>query len=455
MPRYDEMRYLSTHNSYSGGKDKRRSLDKQLEAGVRCIEFDFHDDAYRQVLDYRVGHGGPGEEVDQTPTNPAEDLRLTAWLNVLAKWSAGRAGHAPITIVLDAKDPLTDNPTGGDPADLNATLDRVFKTQIFRRDHHTGKWPQWTDLKNKFLCVLSGSLKNRKCYRWDFGKVPAIGVNTAGSIVMAFAEDSGDLSCWSGAADADEAITWKRRCTYATFANSSNALFEPAVAVSDEGWVVCVHRRFLKEIPNGLWYRLGRLDSEGRIDWFKHDGYALGTFPTLKIDGTDITEIHTQSDTGAFLKMLGTIDTAKKRIKWESPKKTQQKPFLTDQAKWQAFTIKCGTHRTDKWIGCRFDDKPLLPARYGQLAFVEMQSDDEADSLIDPLFFAAPADSSAKIARARRAGLVARGWGFAKGNADNPANPKENFAATDTPFARWYVDYMKPRDGEEVGGIAE
>lgn len=454
MPRYDEVRYLATHNSYSGDTDgKRRSLDKQLDAGVRCVELDFHDDAYLEIEDYRVGHDSPGAQVDHAPKNPAMDLRLTAWIKALTSWSAEHAGHAPITLVLDAKDPLTDNPDGGDLADLNATLERAFKTQLFRREHFSGKWPDWTDLKNKFLCVLSGPMKNRRCYRWDFGEAPAIGVNAAGDVVMAFAEDSGDLSCWSGSADAaNKAVAWKRRHTYAS---SNKALSEPAVAVSDDGWVVCVHQFFVEPIPNGLRYQLGRLRADGRIEWLEEDGYALGTSPTLKVDGTKVTEIHTQSDTGARLKMLGTIDAAKKRIVWESPKQTQQKPFPTDRAKWQGSTIRCGTHRTARWIGCGFGRKPLAPARHAQLAFVEMQDANEADTLLDPLFFAASGDSSDAIGKARKAGLVARGWGFSKANAQDPASPKENFAATDKPFEQWYLDYMRPRDGSVVGGIAE
>jgi hypothetical protein len=157
-----------------------------------------------------------------------------------------------------------------------------------------------------------------------------------------------------------------------------------------------------------------------------------------------VTEVHRQSDTSARLKTVGTIDPAKKRVVWDDPKKTEQQPFPTDRARWSGHTIECGAHKTEEWLGCRFDGSPLAPARYAQIAFVELQGAGELERLVDPLFFAAPADSKSGIARARKDGYVARGWGFARRNAQDPADPRENFPATDTPFEPWYQAYVPP-----------
>jgi hypothetical protein len=66
-----------------------------------------------------------------------------------------------------------------------------------------------------------------------------------------------------------------------------------------------------------------------------------------------------------------------------------------------------------------------------------------------------PTDSSTRIARARRAWYVARGWDLAKSDADSPADLKEKLAVTDSPFDKWYVDYMQPHEGSDVRGSAK
>lgn len=104
--RYDEARFRATHNSYSGNIHGRRgSIVQQLDAGVRCLELDFHDAGYPRVGDYRLGHGlGPGSDVSHAGGNPAKGvLGLRQWLALLTRWSAleKNADHAPITLILD------------------------------------------------------------------------------------------------------------------------------------------------------------------------------------------------------------------------------------------------------------------------------------------------------------------------------------------------------------------
>ena len=44
MATYDVMRFRASLNSYSGGD--RGSVVDQLNARIRCIEFDFHDNDF-------------------------------------------------------------------------------------------------------------------------------------------------------------------------------------------------------------------------------------------------------------------------------------------------------------------------------------------------------------------------------------------------------------------------
>ena len=85
MPTYEESRFWTTHNSYSGGP--RRSIVEQLDAKVRWIEFDVHDTDFVAVGDYRLGHLRPGMEVALGNGNP-KTLLLRDWLDVIAEWSA-------------------------------------------------------------------------------------------------------------------------------------------------------------------------------------------------------------------------------------------------------------------------------------------------------------------------------------------------------------------------------
>ena len=56
------MRYLSTHNSYSGGG--RGSIPAQLSAKIRYLEFDIHDNGWSNgIADFQLGHLKPGGEV--------------------------------------------------------------------------------------------------------------------------------------------------------------------------------------------------------------------------------------------------------------------------------------------------------------------------------------------------------------------------------------------------------
>src|SRR5262245_53167727 len=99
--------FLSTHNSFSGNiyGGTRGSIQQQLDAGVRFVELDIHDDHFVDIGDYEVGHAGPGSEVDYTGNPQTNALR--PWLQVVANWSFAHPTHALLVVMLDVKDDLT------------------------------------------------------------------------------------------------------------------------------------------------------------------------------------------------------------------------------------------------------------------------------------------------------------------------------------------------------------
>src|SRR5262249_47518601 len=133
-PVFNDAYFRSTHNSYEGGT--RHSIIAQLDAGVRFLELDLHDNAFSTYRDYRIGHDEPGDRVSHDNGNPATNL-LTDWLALIRGWSLAHPQHAPITLGLDTKDDLTDNHNAsrGNMAALNERLVAVFGEQLFRAEH--------------------------------------------------------------------------------------------------------------------------------------------------------------------------------------------------------------------------------------------------------------------------------------------------------------------------------
>lgn len=95
LVRLDDCFLMATHNSYRGGP--LGSIRRQLDSGVRCVELDVHVGG--ELL---IGHAAPGDGVSLDGGNPGT-LRLDDWITAITAWSRGRAGHAPIIVVLDTK----------------------------------------------------------------------------------------------------------------------------------------------------------------------------------------------------------------------------------------------------------------------------------------------------------------------------------------------------------------
>jgi hypothetical protein len=372
--------------------------------------------------------------------NP-DTLLLRDWLSVVAAWSDANRGEAPVTIVLDAKDDLTDN-DAGDLEDLNRTLEGVFGQRLFTRAEYDarGGWPDTDDLRGRVLCVLSGHGSSRAAYRWSVGSTPAIAINARGDVALAYRSPSGDLRAWTGSIDASASrIAWQRKSTYAF---ASQGVAEPALALSDDGWLVAAYSFGPRPgFPGPLVGSLvGHLEGDGRIRWHREGVPAQGRIPTLQIDGDEVLEIHTLSD-GRRQQARGSLNRRKRSVEWQKARATQAQPFARDAADWNGHQLRCAVDPSG-FVGCSIDGRSLEPVRFRQLAFVEEQLHD-ADSMRDALFFGASAKDHEAIADARGRGLVARAWGFQEGDRTQPPVPgQENMPATDTPAAAWYATYM-------------
>jgi hypothetical protein len=436
MSTFERSEFGATHNSYSGGS--RQSLDAQLSGGVRCVELDFHDNGYDDFRDYRIGHGWPGDQVALGSGNPTNPL-LRDWLGVIRQWSSHHPGHAPITIILDVKDDLTDNDLGGDLEDLNDTLRSALGTPLFTAEElGSGPWPEVTDLNDKILCVLSGNEGTRVYYRWTRGSAPAIGVNTRGDVVLAYESTARDLRCWTGRVELLTTGTqWRRRATYRW---SAFPLRDPAVAINDDGWIVAVHgidatADFPSPVVEG---RVGHLQIDGRVDWYSSDRYALGQAPTVRLVGDTVQSIFRAPGGGGTRLSRGLLDRQGRQVRWADAISTDAQPYPRDTAQWQSQTLRCGVGALGV-VTAGLDPGPQEPVRFRQLAFSERQAGESSEFLEDAPFFGAPAGNKTAIEDARRDGRVVRAWGFAVGDE---TNPRANMAATDAPADPQYLAYL-------------
>lgn len=448
--RYDQAVFSSTHNSYEGTPgDELGSLASQLDRGVRFVELDVHDNDF-ETLGYRIGHDAPGDAAlgNGNPETPA----LSAWLAEIATWSALHPGHAPITIGLDLKDSLVDNPSyaDGNLAALNAELENAFGPRLLREESMGETFPTLDELRDRFVAVLSGHEGSRLAYRRDRGNNPAVAIDSAGRVVEVHDSGSGELWYWTGARQADGTVRFHRHARYDTGTN-------PCVAISDSGIVVEVHEDpdFLDD---QLWYRIGRLDSSFEIVWGNAQGLPFpnddeGKSPSVRFvaEGA-VKEIHESATTGQRWYWNGAIDASALSAVWtrnaSDSGQTSAPSFdaTTDTAAGRTVTV------TSSSFG-PFDNDTLVyftelggpwPIRYQQLMFVEAQYGGAAALEADARFVAASAQSSAGTSWAlgwQAQGRPARLWQFHDGSVE--LAPAPSFPATDFPNATWYAEYCQ------------
>ncbi len=454
---YNEAPAAATHNSYSGDEGGARgSMQAQLDAGVRTVEFDVHADDFA-AAGYRIGHDGPGDEVWMEDGNPTTDA-LAAWFSVLVEWSDTHWGHSPITVYIDLKDTFAgDHPDDGNFGAFNALLETQFGERLYTPEHlrSDGSWPWVADMRDRFVLVLTGSEDGQLDYRRDRGVDPAIAINDAGQVVEVHQSQSEEvLWSWSGQLQPDGSIRWMHHERYDT----GN---RPAVALNNDGVLVEVH-----EDPDlfddDLWYRVGRVQRDGSVSWSTQDGRRFpdedeGVMPSIAFDSLDddaVREVHTsQSSAQRWYWSASSVDVAGGTIGWSRPDGDGQ---TNDPAYPRSAVTHGGTQYTVSAGPDGPHDQALLytadgttrRVRYEQLAFGSARESSKDDLLEDGLeFFADNAvlpGGRAWVAERNAQGKLTRLWGFdeAQVPTQSPRNPVD-YGATDHPYEAWHVAYCE------------
>jgi hypothetical protein len=427
--------FRATHNSYSGNVDGAKdSLAYQLDHGVRFIELDVHDNGYATTHDYAVGHGSPGDLVDHSGGNPASD-NLRDWLTTVNTWSAQHPAAAPIVVMLDLKDDLTDNPSyaAGNLTALNQELESVFGARLLWAQDYPAGEPTVDALRGRVLPLLSGDGTSRGEYKRDVGYHPAVALNGRGQVVEVHDSGAGGLWYWTGTYGADGRITWLRHGKYD---NGQT----PAVALNDDGDLVEVHQ---SPGATTLWSHVGKLGADGEITWQASHQYDNGVLPTVAFtDGTHVREIHRSQGTSQNWTWTGAL--AGTTVSWTGNSRTSDARYAKE-------TATDGSRRVTVWTGAdgpspaqtlRADTDRVTGdrIRYRQVAFDEFQQGDSADLQQGALFYGAPATESAFITAARRSGKLVRGWDF--DSASEATTPLANYPATNHPYDAWYQNML-------------
>ncbi len=429
--RYTDARFAATHNSYEGGE--RGSIVEQLDRGVRSLEFDIHDNDFA-THGYRIGHDGPGDAVAHGNGNPDSDA-LTEWLDIIADWSAANPGHAPITLYIDAKDNLDDNPdhAAGDLGRLGDVLQERFGDSLYTAAEADGDTLPTVDaLRGKIVPVLSGDETSRLAYRRDRGENPAVAVDGQGRVVEVHDSGNGDLWYWAGQLQDDGSVQWQRHGRYDTGD-------DPAIAMNDDGLIVEVH-----EDPDAgddqLWYRVGQLNDDFEIEWFNDGGLPFpnddnGVNPSLRFTdrgGLSIREVHQSENSGENFYWNGEFNPQTRQIDWT---REAGDSGATDDPLFDTGRDQAGEHTIEVSQGSigPYGDDTLRyrtgddwsPIRFDQVLFVEGQYNGSAALEGDDLWFFA-ADAASEDGRTwaeqRHAdGRMARLWGY-NSDEDTPVN---------------------------------
>ena len=421
--------FAATHNSYSGDVDgAKESITYQLDHGVRFIEFDIHDNGYTTNNDYSIGHSSPGDLVDHSGGNPASNL-LHDWLAVVAGWSGAHPAAAPIVVMLDLKDDLTDNQSysAGNLAALNQELRTAFGAKMLEAKNYLNG-STVDALRGKVLPLISGDEGTRAEYRRDVGYHPAIALNGHGQVVEVHDSGAGALWYWTGTYGADGRVSWQRHGRY-------DSGVTPAVALNDNGDLVEVHQ---SQSATTLWYHVGHLGANGEISWSASHQYDNGVLPTLAFTGTNtLREIHQSQSSSQNWTWNGTLSGS--TVTWTGNAKTSAARYdkTTSARGAQSVHVYTGADGATPAQTLRVSTDRVAGARiqYDQAAFDEYQQGDPAE-LQDALFYGAPATASSFIVSARQGGHLVRGWDF--DSAGEATNPPASYPATNTPYASWY-----------------
>jgi hypothetical protein len=426
--------FKSTHNSYSG--DERGSIQQQLDAGFRGLEFDIHDNDFMAVGDYRLGHYFHGSEVSLGNGNPQTPL-LTDWLSQVSQWSQQNPNHAPITLTLDIKDDLTDNINfaNGDMGRLNNILIESFGTDLFEPSILDETWPSIDELRNRILIVLSGHEESRQLYKRDRGYNPAVAINSSGKIIEVHDSGSGTLWFWTGQMT-DGQIVWKRHGQYDTGQT-------PSIALNNDGWFVEVHQ---SESNPTLWSRVGYIDDNYNPIFNESEEYDDGILPTIRFvnkNGFELREIHQSQNNGQHWDWELSLNPNTATIGWGYHEQTNDQLHDKDRDEsnhWiEVFTDSNQTAGNDTLLVKTLNETSRI--RYPQVAFVEYQFSNASELMDSETWFAAIGSGNQEIiANWNSAGLITRQWGFSEADSEHLSSPP-NFPATDYFSEEWYTVY--------------
>jgi putative Ig domain-containing protein len=441
--------FLSTHNSFSGNLfgGTRGSIQQQLDAGVRFVELDIHDDNFASIGDYQVGHSdGPGSEVD--PTGNPQSIALRPWLHVIADWSFAHPTHAPLVVMLDVKDDLTDNTSfaAGNMTALNSDLRSEFGSHLLLAKDYPSGLPAIGALRGRVIPLLSGDAGNARTeYRRDLGFNPAVAINGSGQVVEVHDSGAGVLWYWTGSYGADGQVTWLRHGRYDTGRT-------PAVALNDAGWLVEVH-----QAPGdpSLWSHVAHLDADGEITWSSAARYDSGIAPTVMFTspaGNTVREVHRNPDGTQNWTWNGVLNTSTWSLAWSGNATTSDPLYpkataTRDTSRVSVFTAP--DHATpNQTLQYSTNTVGLARITYEQVMFVEYQQGDSEELLEGAIFYAATASETTFLAQARRDGHVVRAWDF--DSLTEATSPLANYPATNQLFCPtpptsgcdWYQSFM-------------
>ncbi len=414
--------FKATHNSYSGGA--KQSITYQLDHGVRFIEYDVHDNGY--AGDYQIGHDSPGNQVDHAG-NPASN-NLRDWMSVVNTWSAQHSTHAPIVVMLDLKDDLTDNPSfaAGNMTALNASISSVFGSRLVLAKDVPGTLPSVDSLRGRVIVLLSGDSGSRAEYKRDVGYNPAVALNGRGQIVEVHDSGAGGLWYWTGTYGADGRVTWLRHGKYD---NGQT----PAVALNDNGTLVEVHQ---SQSASTLWSHVGQLDSQGEITWSASAQFDNGVQPTVAFTGpSTVREIHKSQNNSQNWTWNGTVGSSS--VSWSGNAKTSDPRYAKSVS--GPLSVWTGADGPTPSNTLRYTTPATSGGRirYQQVAFDEFQAGENADLQQGAQFYASTATDSSFIVNSRNAGKIVRGWDF--DSASDATTPLANYPATNDPWSSWYA----------------
>jgi hypothetical protein len=432
-PPFTSAVFRATHNSYSGNVDGAKGpLTYQLDHGVRFLELDVHDNGYAENGDYSIGHGSPGDKVDHAG-NPGSNL-LHDWLNAIASWSSAHPTHAPLVVMLDLKDDLTDNHSdaAGNLTALNRELRSAFGSQLLQaRDYAQGSTVD--ALRGRVLTLLSGDQTTRLEYRRDVGYHPAVAINGSGQVVEVHDSGHGTLWYWTGNLGANGVVTWLRHGYYDTGTT-------PAVTLNDDGWLVEAHQ---SSTATTLWYHVGHLGADGEISWAASHKYDDGVQPTVRFTsptGTAVREIHRSQSHDQNWTWQGELNTGAQTVGWSGNATTSDARYdlSTSAAGGRSVHVYTGADGATPAETLRVTTDQVAGGliRYQQTAFDEYQQGDSAELQPGALFYGAPSSAKDFIVSARNTNHLVRGWDF--DSADRATDPLANYPATNTPDAPWY-----------------